>query len=108
MGGAGHSFSTPLRTWLERSRALPGRKEDTEQTISVRSAFHGLRDGPQGGRAASPAATFRGPVGAEDRYSPQPRRGPIAALRGGPPDQPRKFISHVWVAGKPHAPRRHE
>ena len=49
--------------------APPGRKEDKEETIFLRSAFHGLRVGPQSGRAAPPAATRRGPVGAEGRYS---------------------------------------
>ena len=45
--------------------APPGRKENEEEPIHGRSAFHGLRVGPQGGRAAPPAATFRGPVGAK-------------------------------------------
>jgi hypothetical protein len=57
--------------------APPGRNENREGTIFLRSVFHGFRDGPQRSRAAPPAATFRGPVedppwrdGAEGKYSP--------------------------------------
>ena len=45
--------------------APPGRNENREGTIFLRSVFHGFRDGPQRSRAAPPAATFRRPGGAE-------------------------------------------
>jgi hypothetical protein len=40
-----------------------GERKNEEEPLHSRSAFHGFRVGPQGGRAAPPAATFHGPVG---------------------------------------------
>jgi hypothetical protein len=63
--GRGRAFGAPEKL----RRPAGAKKEKRRKDSSLSSAFHGLRVGPQGGRAAPPAATFRSPVGAETAYA---------------------------------------
>jgi hypothetical protein len=86
--GRGGGISLPAGRQASPRRGEKKRIVEKKRTRNALAA-HGFRVGPLGGRAAPPAATIRGPAGAQDGShdtaagDEPPRYGPAARIAGG-------------------------